>query len=86
MEQIERLLSSTRATWIILSYSSGGRATASDLRSVIARHGKLVDVVQVDYHRHVMSSMSWTGEWTSESKSPHLEYLFLIENRGKPGK
>jgi adenine-specific DNA-methyltransferase len=86
VEQIERLLAETRAHWIIFSYSSGGRATARDLRSVIAKHGKLVDVVQVDYRRHVMSSMSWTGDWTSRSKVPHLEYLFLIENRGKPGK
>jgi adenine-specific DNA-methyltransferase len=81
VEQIERLLGSTRARWIILSYSSGGRATAEDLRSVILKHGKLVDSVEVDYRRHVMSSMTWTGDWTSEVTSPHREFLFLIENQ-----
>ena len=83
VEHIERLLAETRAHWIILSYSSGGRATARDLRTVIAKHGKLVDVVKVDYRRHVMSHMSWTGDWTSSSTAPHLEYLFLIEKNGK---
>ena len=83
VEHIDRLLEKTRADWIILSYSSGGRATSRELKTVIAKHGKLVDVVKVDYGRHVMSSMSWTGDWTSRSTAPHLEYLFLIEKNGK---
>jgi len=81
VEQIERLLSETRARWIILSYSSGGRGTAENLRSVISKHGKLVDAVEVDYRRHVMSSMSWTGDWTGTRGTPHREFLFLIENK-----
>src|SRR6185369_12221042 len=41
VEAIERLLRETRARHVILSYSSGGRATAEELNDVILSAGKL---------------------------------------------
>jgi adenine-specific DNA-methyltransferase len=79
VEAIERLLQQTRARHIILSYSSGGRATAAELNEAINSAGKLVDVVEVDYRRNVMGGMRWTHEWVRVAEQPNREFLFLIE-------
>jgi adenine-specific DNA-methyltransferase len=79
VEAIERLLQQTKTRHIILSYSSGGRATAHELREVINRSGKLIDVVELDYRRNVMSGMRWTHEWTRDAEQANREFLFLIE-------
>lgn len=79
VEAIERLLRTTRARHIILSYSSGGRATAEELNDVINRSGKLIDVVEVDYKRNVMAGMRWTHEWIRDAQESNREFLFLIE-------
>jgi adenine-specific DNA-methyltransferase len=79
LEAIERLLQSTRARHIILSYSSGGRATAQELNEVIHAAGRLVEAVEMDYRRNVMGAMRWTHQWVSQAEAPNKEFLFLIE-------
>jgi adenine-specific DNA-methyltransferase len=79
LEAIERLLRETRARHVILSYSSGGRATAEELNDVIKKAGKLIDVVEVDYKRNVMGGMCWTNEWINDAAETNREFLFLIE-------
>jgi adenine-specific DNA-methyltransferase len=79
VEAIERLLRETRARHIILSYSSGGRATAEELNDVIQSAGRLIDVVEVDYKRNVMGGMRWTHEWVRDAEQTNREFLFLIE-------
>jgi adenine-specific DNA-methyltransferase len=79
VEAIERLLGATQARWIILSYSSGGRATAEELGQVIRRNGRLLEVVELDYRRNVMAGMKWTNAWLREAEEPNREFLFLIE-------
>ncbi|MDE3068843.1 MAG: DNA adenine methylase [Verrucomicrobiota bacterium] len=79
VEAIERLLQTTRANYIVLSYSSGGRATAEELNEVINYAGKLIEVLQIDYRKNVMAGMRWTNEWVSEAETPNREFLFLIE-------
>jgi adenine-specific DNA-methyltransferase len=64
---------------VILSYSSGGRATAEELNDVIQRSGKLVEVVEVDYKRNVMGGMRWTNEWVRDAEGGNREFLFLVE-------
>ena len=81
IEAIERLLQLTRARWIILSYSSGGRATADELNQVLTNNGELLEVVEVDYKKNVMAEMKWTNEWVGDSDKPHHEFLFLIEKK-----
>jgi len=81
VEAIERLLREARAKHIILSYSSGGRATAEELNEVISSVGRAVEVLEVDYRRNVMAGMRWTNEWISEAESPNREFLFLIEKQ-----
>ncbi len=79
VEAIHRLLRETRAKHVILSYSSGGRATAEELNEVICSAGKLVEVVELNYRRNVMGGMRWTHEWIREAEEPNREFLFLIE-------
>ncbi|HEX3250941.1 MAG TPA: DNA adenine methylase [Pyrinomonadaceae bacterium] len=79
VEAIERLLQQTKTRHIILSYSSGGRATAEELNDVIRSSGKLLEVVEVDYKRNVMGGMRWTHEWVRDAEEKNREFLFLIE-------
>lgn len=84
VEAIERLIEQTPARWIILSYSSGGRATADELNDVIEQYGTLLEVVELDYKRNVMAEMKWTHDWIRDAESPNREFLFLLEKPGKP--
>ncbi len=78
VEAIERLLKETPCRWILLSYSSGGRATAEELNEVITRNGEIVDSAKIEYKKNVMAAMKWTNEWLRESSDPNKEFLFLI--------
>ena len=79
VEAIERLLRVTSSKHIILSYSSGGRATAKELNEVISSVGRLVEVSEIDYKKNVMAGMRWTDEWINDAEMPNKEFLFLIE-------
>ena len=79
VEAIEQLLEKVNAKYIILSYSSGGRATANDLNDSICKIGKIKRVIEVDYKKNVMAGMTWTNEWVEDAEQPHREFLFLIE-------
>jgi adenine-specific DNA-methyltransferase len=79
VEAIERLLQETKAKHVILSYSSGGRATAEELNKAIRNAGKLIEVVEVDYKRNVMGGMRWTNEWVRDADETNREFLFLVE-------
>ena len=79
VEAIERLIQSTAARWVMLSYSSGGRATAREVNDILAAHGDVVDIVELDYKRNVMAGMKWTHEWLRDAETPNREFLFLID-------
>jgi len=79
VEAIERLVESTAARWVILSYSSGGRATAEELNDVLARSGEILEVVELDYRRNVMAGMKWTNQWLRDADTTNREFLFLID-------
>lgn len=79
VKAIDTLLKSSKTKWILLSYSTGGRATFEELIRVIDGIGSLEEIVKIDHRRHVMSSMKWTGEWLRDSVEPNQELLFLIE-------
>lgn len=76
---IEKLINLTNTCWIILSYSSGGRAAAEELKEVIYDNGKVLDIFEIDYKKHVMAGMKWTNEWIKDTQEPNREFLFLIE-------
>lgn len=78
MEAIRDLIQQTRAKYVLLSYSSGGRATKKELETILDETGKVLKVIEIDYKKNVMATMRWTHEWLN-SDSPHKEYLFLTE-------
>jgi adenine-specific DNA-methyltransferase len=79
VEAIERLIRMTRAKYILLSYSSGGRATAEELGQAIHASGRLLELIEVDYKKNVMADMRWTNEWVRDAEKPNREFLFLME-------
>jgi adenine-specific DNA-methyltransferase len=79
VEAIRRLLLQTNAPWIILSYSTGGRATAEELNLAIESCGRVREVLEIDHRENVMASMKWTNEWLRDAVVPNREMLFLIE-------
>jgi len=83
VEAIERLIRNTRARWIILSYSSAGRATAGELNEILRDNSSLIEVVGIDYKRNVMAGMKWTHDWVRDAEVPNREFLFLIETDTK---
>lgn len=79
VEAIERLIEGVDAKYVLLSYSSGGRATAKELHDILNEHGTILRVAKVNYKKNVMADMKWTNEWIREAEEPHREFLFLIE-------
>lgn len=79
IEALDKLLATTPAHYIALSYSSDGRATAEDLDGVLQSHGKLISTAVIDYKRNVMAGMRWTNQWLPEVASKNQEFIFLIE-------
>ena len=78
MEALRKLIKETNSRYLMLSYSSGGRATKDQLLDAIAESGKLLEIKQINYKKNVMSSMRSTNEWIN-SDGKHNEYLFLME-------
>lgn len=78
MEAIRTLIQKTRAKYILLSYSSGGRATKKELEIILKETGKILKIIEIDYKKNIMASMKWTNEWLN-SNNAHKEYLFLME-------
>ena len=79
VEAIARLIQETQARWVLLSYSSVGRATAQQLNEVMQSNGKLLAALELDYKRNVMAGMKWTHEWVNAAEAPNREFLFLLE-------
>ncbi len=78
MQAIKDLIEKTNAHYILLSYSSGGRASKKELFDIINNSCKLIDTCEIDYKQNVMSNMRWTNEWVT-TDTPYKEYLFLME-------
>jgi adenine-specific DNA-methyltransferase len=81
IEAIEKLIKETQANYIILSYSSGGRATAQELNNVLNDYGKIIEIEKINYRKNVMSTMKWTNNWIKDTEEDNYEYLFLMEKQ-----
>ena len=78
MKALGKLIKETKSHYILLSYSSGGRATKGELNDIISESGKLLRAVDIDYKKNVMGNMRWTNEWINSDGKYH-EFLFLME-------
>ena len=80
MKALNELVNKTKARYILLSYSSGGRTTKQELNDIIDETGTLLEFVEIDYRRNVMADMCWSKDWIGDN-GKHSEYLFLMEKR-----
>ena len=78
MHALDELIQKTNSKYILLSYSSGGRATKEELSDIINRSGTLLKAIEIDYKKNVMGNMRWTNDWIN-SDGKYLEYLFLMK-------
>ena len=78
IQAIRKLIRETNARYILLSYSSGGRATQEELFEILNESCKLIRAKEIDYRKNVMSNMCWTNEWINNDNT-NYEYLFLVE-------
>ena len=82
IEAIEKLLQNTKARYILLSYSNGGRATQAELTEIIRVLDYNSFVAKIDYKQNVMSQMKWTNQWTNpNAPNKCTEYLFLLTKK-----
>lgn len=78
IEALRKLINETNSRYLMLSYSSGGRASKEQLMDILENAGKRVKIKHINHKKNVMSNMRSTSEWiTSDGK--HSEYLFLME-------
>lgn len=80
MEAIRTLVKNVASKYVLLSYSSGGRATKQELVSILQETGRVLKLLEIDYKKNIMASMSWTNQWIN-STGEHKEYLFLMEKK-----
>lgn len=81
VEAIEELIQKTNTKYIILSYSSGGRATAKELNEVLGDNGDIIKVSEIGHNKNVMSHMRWTNEWIKKEDTANVEFLFLLRRK-----
>ena len=81
LKAIEKLINECPTSYILLSYSNGGRATKKEICEVIKDCCSKVKVFAIDYKKNVMSNMRWTYNWTKEKEAPHTEFLFLMQKK-----
>lgn len=79
VKAIEKLIKEVNAQYVALSYSSGGRATAEELNSILTDNGELLKVIKIDHKKNVMAAMKWTDDWLRDIEEPNREFLFLLE-------
>ncbi|MDR0624249.1 MAG: DNA adenine methylase [Treponema sp.] len=81
IEALDKLIGEIRAEHIILSYSSGGRATAGELYEVLNAHGTIITVEEINHKKNVMAQMKWTQNWIRDREEKNVEFLFLMKKR-----
>ena len=80
LKTLEQLVAQTKVHYLLLSYSSGGRASRQDLTDILSAHGKIKKILEIDYKKNVMAQMRYTHQWVCDNEpKKHLEYLFLLE-------
>ncbi len=80
MQALDELIQKTKSKYILLSYSSGGRTTKSELNDIINKSGKILKAIEIDYKKNIMAKMRWTNKWIN-NEDKYLEYLFLMTKK-----
>lgn len=76
---LEDLIAVTPNEDIILSYSSGGRATRDQLLDMCHSHAKTVRLFEIEHRENVMKHLTSTGEFLQRQETGHYEYLIALK-------
>jgi adenine-specific DNA-methyltransferase len=81
IDALKKLIEKTKAKYIVLSYSSTGRATFEAITEILRELNLPCSVIEMDYRKNVMATMAWTNEWLTSGHEDikNKEYLFLIQ-------
>ena len=82
---LKKLIKKTRAKYIVLSYNNNGRATFDSILEILRELNMPCSVLEMEYKKNVMATMTWTNEWLNGGKGHNLqnkEFLFLIQKDG----
>ncbi len=77
IEALQKLIKSTPAKYVVLSYNNNGRATFNAIVDVLKDLKNKFSVIEMDYKKNIMATMTWTNEWANDVGNK--EYLFLIQ-------
>lgn len=77
IEALQKLIESTPAKYVVLSYNNNGRATFNAIVDILKGIKKKFSVIEMDYKKNIMATMTWTNEWANDIGNK--EYLFLIQ-------
>jgi adenine-specific DNA-methyltransferase len=84
IKAIERLIKSTLAKYVVLSYNNNGRATLQAIKEILKDLKKKVSIIEMDYKKNVMATITrTTNEWINEKNGTNKEYLFIIHKDEK---
>lgn len=75
---LQKLVRETKARYILLSYSSGGRISREELYDILNAEGTMLKSLEIDSRTNVMGQMRLTNKWVNTGKRTS-EYLFLLE-------
>lgn len=78
IEALEKLIREARSEYVVLSYSSQGRATTNQILELINDSKYSVELLEIDYKRNIMGSMKWTDVWTRDGAEKLQELIFVI--------
>lgn len=82
IDAIEQLLKKTKSPYILLSYSTQGRATTKAIQELITDLNFSVNILEIDYKSNVMAKMSWTKDWLADEANLLKELIFVISKEG----
>ena len=75
---LQKLVRETKARYVLLSYSSGGRISREELYDILNAEGTMLKSLEIDSRTNVMGQMRLTNKWVNTGKRTS-EYLFLLE-------
>jgi len=83
-EAIEKLIKSTPAKYVVLSYNNNGRATLHAIKEILKNLKKKISIFEMDYKKNVMATITrTTNEWINDANGKNKEYLFLVQKNEK---
>lgn len=77
LAEIEQLITSVDARYVLFSYSNKGKVEIKDLEKIFSQH-KVLAVEKISHRENVQKLLTSNREWLGD-QAANFEYLFLVE-------